>query len=67
MTEPGVETSPQVYARTGGALYLYIIVAGGFGESFRGKLIESGDATATANKILAAEQMYRISVAAELL
>jgi len=47
-----VETSPQTYARTGGVLYLIIIVVGLFGEAFvRDKLIISGDATATAANI----------------
>ena len=34
MTGRTVETSPQLYARIGGVLYLIIIVAGGFAELF---------------------------------
>src|ERR1700730_3407020 len=62
-----LETSPQVYARIGGVLYLIIIGAGLFAEMFvRGKLIVSGDATATANNILAHETLWRISIAGDL-
>ena len=68
MTDRAVETSPQVYARIGGILYLYIIVAGMFGEVFvRDKLVVSGDATATANNIIASQLLWRISIAGELL
>jgi hypothetical protein len=43
------ETSPQVYARIGGVLYLIIIVIGFSSEFFgREKLVASGD-TATAS------------------
>lgn len=34
MAERTVETSPQVYARTGGALYLILIVLGILAEAF---------------------------------
>jgi len=40
MTSRAVETSPQIYARLGGILYLMIIIAGALGEIFiRGKVI----------------------------
>jgi hypothetical protein len=62
------ETSPQVYARIGGALYLFIIVAGLFGEMFvRDKLIVSGDAGATAANIAASELRWRLGIAGDLL
>jgi len=67
MNDRTVETSPQVYARIGGVLYLIIIIVGGFGETFRGNLVVSGDAAATAKNIMASESLWRISVAAELL
>jgi hypothetical protein len=68
MADHTVETSPQIYARTGGILYLYIIVAGIVGELFvRDKLIVSGDTTATANNIMASQLLWRISVAGELI
>ena len=67
MANHPVETSPQVYARTGGVLYLIIIVLGLFGEAFvRDKLIVSGDATATANNIMASQLLWRIGVAGNL-
>src|SRR5690349_10840226 len=62
-----VETSPQAYARTGGVLYLMIIVVGLFGEAFvRDRLIVSGDATATAANIRSVESLWRFHIAAEL-
>jgi anti-sigma regulatory factor (Ser/Thr protein kinase) len=49
MRDLNIEASPQTYARTGGVLYLIIIVVGLFEEAFvRNRLIVSGDATATA-------------------
>lgn len=62
------ETSPQIYARIGGVLYLIIIVVGLFAEIFvRSKLIVSGDATSTANNIMASEQLWRIGFAGSLI
>lgn len=67
MTARAVETSPQVYARVGGVLYLIIIVAGLFGEVFvRDTLVVSGDATATANNVLASQLLWRAGVAGNL-
>ena len=49
-----VATSPQIYARIGGALYLAIIILGAFAEGFvANKLVVTGDAAATAHNILA--------------
>ena len=49
MTDHSVENSPQVYARTGGALYLVIIALGIFGQVFvRDRIIVSADPAATA-------------------
>src|SRR5947208_2505383 len=68
MTDHSVETSPQVYARIGGALYLIIIALGIFGEAFvRRKLIVSGDPAATAANITTMESLWRFGIAAELL
>ena len=67
MAERTLESSPQLYARIGGALYLIIIVIGLFGEMFvRDKLIVSGDATATAKNLMASESLWRFHIAAEL-
>lgn len=66
MKERSVETSPQLYARIGGVLYLIIIVLGVFGEAFvRDRLIVSGDATATAANIRSMESLWRFHIAAE--
>ncbi|HYL13614.1 MAG TPA: DUF4386 domain-containing protein [Terriglobales bacterium] len=68
MTDRTVETSPQLYARIGGALYLIIIVVGLFGEAFvRDRLIVPGDAAATAANIRSMESLWRFHIAAELL
>src|ERR1700730_10724281 len=68
MADHTVETSPQLYARIGRILYLYIIVAGTLGQLFvRDKLIVSGDAEATANNIIASQLLWRTSIAAELI
>ena len=67
MTPSAIETSPQTYARIGGLLYLIIIVAGGFAELFvRSNLIVPGNATATAQNIMASERLWRIGFAATL-
>src|SRR5436853_7191072 len=68
MADHTAEASPQVYARIGGVLYLIIIVAGLFGEAFvRGKLIVSGDATATAHNIMASQSLWRLGIAGDLI
>lgn len=66
MTDRTVETSPQLYARIGGVLYLIIIVVGLFDEAFvRNRIIVSGDATATAANIRSLESLWRFGIAAE--
>lgn len=56
-------TPPKKTARIAGFLYLFIAVCGGF-AFFAGyeNLIVLGDATATANSILASEQIFRIGI-----
>lgn len=67
MAERTVETSPRLYARIGGVLYLIIIMVGLFGEAFvRDRLIVTGDAKATAANILSHESLWRLHIAAEL-
>ena len=62
------ETSPQTLSRIGGVLYLLIIVTGLFGEMFvRGKLVVSGDATATASNITASQVLWRVGVVGDLI
>jgi hypothetical protein len=68
MTGHVAEASPRTYTRIGGLLYLFIIVAAGFGELFvRNRLIVWGDAAATAGNILGAETLFRVGLAGELL
>ena len=68
MTSHTVETAPQVYARSAGALYLVIIVLGAFAEGVvANKLISPGDAATTAQNILAAPGLWQLSVAGNLL
>jgi len=60
--------SPQAYARIGGALYLFIIVAALFGEGFvRGTLVVPGDAEATARNIIESQTLFRAGLAGEML
>jgi hypothetical protein len=62
------DASPQRYARVGGLLYLFIIVAAGFGELFvRNRLIVWGDAASTASNILGSETLFRLGLAGEML
>jgi hypothetical protein len=68
MANRTVESSPQAYARIGGALYLAIIVLGAFAEGFvADKLIVTGDAAATAHNIMASPMLWHLSVAGDLI
>ena len=68
MTNRVVGTSPQVYARIGGVVYLLEIATAIFAELFvRSKLIVSGDATATAHNIMASESLWRLGFASDLI
>ncbi len=59
--------SVQVRARTAGLLYLIIIVLGLLGEAVvRGSLVVSGDAAATAQRIMESQLLWRLGVAGEL-
>ena len=63
-----IETAPKLYARTGGLLYLLIIVFGGFAEGYvMNSLVVAGDAAATAHNILASPGLWNLSVAGNLL
>jgi len=68
MTNKTIEYFPQVYARTAGALYLLVILFGGFAEGFvMNTLVVSGDAAATAHNITAASGLWQLSVAGNLI
>lgn len=61
------ESSPQLYARIAGILYLIIIMAGMFGEIFvRNKLFISGDPDSTANNIVNSEFLWRLGITGDL-
>jgi hypothetical protein len=68
MMNKTIATSPQVYARTGGVLYLAIIVFGAFAEGFvMNKLVAPGDAATTAHNIMASPGLWRLAVAGDLI
>ncbi len=59
--------SVQRVARTGGLLYLIIILIGLLGEAFfRNSLVVAGDPSATAQRILESELLWRLGVAGQL-
>lgn len=64
MASRATGTSPLVYARVAGFGYLTIFAFGIFANVFAlGKLIVSGDATATADNIIASETLFRLGIA----
>jgi hypothetical protein len=68
MTNRTPEAAPQTYARLGGLLYLFIIVAALFGEAYvRGNLLVARDPIATAGNILGSATLFRVGLAGELL
>lgn len=62
------EINPQVYARTGGVLYL-LMIALGFTEEFfiRGRIVVAGDAAATFANLQKMELLWRTGIVMELL
>jgi hypothetical protein len=67
MTTRTIETSPQVYARITGVLYLIIIILGAAEELLvRGRIIVPGDAAATAANLRSMESLWRFGIASEL-
>lgn len=67
METRALKTRPQVYARTGGMLYLMIIVVGAFGQIFvRGSLVVPGDAVSTAQNIMASQSLWRIGLTGDI-
>ena len=68
MSTMTIEASPQVYARAGGALYLAIILLGGFSEGYvSSQMLVAGDVAHTARNILGSPQLWRLGVAADFL
>jgi hypothetical protein len=68
MTNPTPGTSPQLYARIAGLLYLINIACGIFGELFvRGHLVVAGDPLTTAHRIMTSELLFRSGIAGDLI
>ena len=67
MTNQGTEVSPRLAARTAGYGYLLIFVLAIFANFFvRTRLIEPGDAAATAGNIMGSETLFRFGLVAFL-
>ena len=62
-----VETSPQLFARTAGALYLLTIGLGAYLQFVLGQVIVSNDASATATHLAGMESMWRAAITCEVL
>ncbi len=68
MTKYIADLSHRKVAAIAGSGYLAIIILGIFAEFFvRSRLLVAGDATATANNILASEWLFRIGIASDLI
>lgn len=67
MSTSSLQSNPVRYARLGGALYLIIILCGGFAEGFVNSQLLTGSAAATAQRILAAPELWRLGTALNLL
>lgn len=67
MIDRDFHTSPQTYARIGGALYLSIIILGVFAEGWvTSTLIVAGDPAATASNIVRSSSLWQLGVAANV-
>ena len=65
-TGRSTSTSPLVYARFAGLLYLLVTIASIFSFFYmRSRLIVLGDATATASNIMASEGLFRMGMASD--
>jgi Domain of unknown function (DUF4386) len=68
MTQATSSTERAKVARLAGALYITQMALGVFGESFvRGSLVVAGDATRTAQNIVASEGLFRLGIVTDLL
>ena len=68
MTHRTAETSPQLYVRIGGVLYLITIFVGIFNEALvKGSIVVPGDATATAANLRSMESLWRLGIAGEMI
>ena len=67
MTTRTVVTSPLIYARVAGFLYLTMVPLGFFGNYGHSMLIVPGDAATTVNNILASASLFRLSIMSALM
>jgi len=67
MTTRIAETSPLIYARVAGFLYLLVVPLGIFSLYVSSRLIAPGDARTTANTIMASESLFRLGMVSDLL
>jgi len=66
MTSRTTETSPLVYARAAGLLYLTMVPLGFFGMYSHSMLIVPGDVVTTVNNIIASAFLFRLSIMSAL-
>jgi hypothetical protein len=68
MTTRTAEASPLIYARVAGVLYLIVAIAAFFGPMYvLPNLLVPGDATTTANNIMASESLFRAGIVSYLI
>ena len=66
MTNRIAETSPLVYARVAGGLWLILAIFGGFAFVSVSSLLVPGEAAATVSNIMASESLFRIAILSDL-
>jgi hypothetical protein len=68
MQQRASAVSPRLEARIAGALYLLVILLGGFAEiGVRQRLVIDGDPAATAHAIMTHASLFRLGFAAEMM
>ena len=67
MTKRSAESSPLTYARAVGILSVVALVCGSFSIFVESRLIVPGDATATAEKIVASQSLFRLGFFSNLI
>jgi len=67
MKNHSAETSPLIYARVAGILYLSMVPLGFFGMYGHSNLFVPGDAVATVTNIMASESLFRLSIMSALI
>src|SRR5260370_39342493 len=67
MTHSTIEPAQHTAAKVAGFLYVFQMAIAIFGQSYvRGQLIVRRDATQTAQNIIGAERLFRLSIAGDL-